>query len=281
MPARDPFILCFAPLNGYLGDPSIWTNSMDAVALPHFFLTEPTFVCLTDGTLVFLDLRNDKYLCLESKHTESFRALLGLSVPETDDPDSHGVPLDWDAIRDGDIAEVAEDLLDRGLITRDRNRGKKAELIAQGSDLKELLGYEIGETPKIRANHVLHFFKALIIVKSMLRWSSMERIVTRVKRRKRKYRTTTEGANQPDMERINEMAEIYKILKPLFVTVKDNCLFNSLFLIEFLACYGIYPSWYFGVRLNEFYAHCWVQDGNMVYDDFIQSICQNRPIMKV
>ena len=280
MPARDPFILCSVPLNGYLGDPSIWTNSMDAVAHPQFLLTKPTFVCLTDGTLVFLDLRNDRYSCLESRHTKPFAALLGLPTPARKDADTPDAPSGPGAC-DGDVANTVRDMLDRGLITRDPNRGKRAELIAQGIDLRELLGYEIGESPKIRPGHVLHFFKALIITKFMLRWASMERTVTRVKRRRQKNADRPKQSAEPDMERINEMAEIYKILKPLFVTVKDNCLFNSFFLIEFLAGYGIYPSWYFGVRLNEFYAHCWVQDGNMIYDDFIQSTCQNQPIMKV
>jgi hypothetical protein len=63
--------------------------------------------------------------------------------------------------------------------------------------------------------------------------------------------------------------------------VKDQCLFNSLFLIQFLACYRVYPDWYFGVRLNEFYAHCWIQDRNVIYDDFIQLTCQNQAIMVV
>lgn len=254
---------------------------MDAIAHPQFLLTKPTFVCRTDGTLVFLDLRNDKYSCLESRHTEYFSSLLGLPAPDRNDADSPDAPPNPGAACDGDVAKTVRDLLDRGLITRDRNSGKRAELIAQGSDLKELLGYEIGERPEIRAGHVLHFFKALIITKFMLRLASMERIVTRVKRRRQKYAQKSKPAAEPDMEGINEMAEIYKILKPLFVTVKDNCLFNSFFLIEFLACYGIYPNWYFGVRLNEFYAHCWVQDGNMIYDDFIQTTCQNQPIMKV
>ena len=142
-----------------------------------------------------------------------------------------------------------------------------------------MLGYEIGQAPKVRAGHVLNFFKALIITKSMLRFASIERTVMRVKRRKDRFHAR--GGAEPDPERVNELVEIYKILKPLFVTVKDNCLFNSLFLIEFLASYRVYPSWYFGVRLNEFYAHCWVQQGNVIYDDFIQTTCQNQPIMAV
>ena len=252
---------------------------MNTLAHPQLLLTKPTFVCLTDNTLVFLDLHNDKYSCLEARHTKPIGALLGLAVSQTTGAETDA-PQPSDAANDADVSQVVQDLLDRDLATRDPDKGKQAELITQAGELRELLGYEIGAAPKVRAGHVLNFFKALIITKTMLRFASMERTVMRVKRRRDRHNARTGGA-EPDPERVNELVEIYKILKPLFVTVKDNCLFNSLFLIEFLASYRIYPSWYFGVRLNEFYAHCWVQQGNVIYDDFIQTTCQNQPIMAV
>lgn len=249
---------------------------MNTPAHPQLLLTKPTFVCLTDNTLIFLDLHNDKYCCLESRHTGPIGALLGLPVaPDSDLATQPSAAAGPDT---GDTGQVVQDLLDRGLATRDPDRGKRAELISQAGELRELLGYEIGQAPKVRAGHVLSFFKALIITKTMLRFASMERTVMRVKRRKERHHARA-GNGEPDPERVNELVEIYKILKPLFVTVKDNCLFNSLFLIEFLACYRIYPSWYFGVKLNEFTAHCWVQDGNVIYDDTILHTYTHKPIM--
>lgn len=246
---------------------------MNKTAHPQFLLTKPTFVCLTNDTLVFLDLHNDKYMCLESKHTEPLSALLGLPVPSTNELDSSGASFDSNSGCNGEVANVVRDLTDRGLITRDSDNGKRAELIPQESDLKELLGYEIGKGPKIHVSHALNFFRALIITKFMLRWASMERIIVRIRGRKRN------SSSELNDEKINELVEIYKILKPLFVTVKDNCLFNSFFLIEFLACHRIYPAWYFGVKLNEFSAHCWVQGGNYIYDDTIVHTYTHRPIM--
>jgi len=249
---------------------------MNALARPQLLLTKPAFVCLTDDTLVFLDLHNDKYSCLESRHTKPIAALLGLPTPPIN---GSGAPDHLTYTANKDVSTIVQSLIDSGLATRNPNEGKRAKFITQDSELRELLGYEIGAAPKIRAGHVINFFRALIVTKSSLRFSSMEHTVTRVKRRKARY--NSRHATAPDAGRINELVEIYKILKPLFVTVKDECLFNSLFLIEFLACYRVYPNWYFGVRLNEFYAHCWVQDDNVIYDDFIQSTCQNQPIMAV
>ncbi len=251
-------------------------SAMNSAAQPQLLLTKPAFVCLTDDTLVFLDLHNDKYSCLESRHTAPVTAMLGLPMPSSEGPEA---PKGADVENNEEVQEVVQNLIDSGLATRDSKQGKPAEFVTQYSELKEMLGYEIGEAPKIHARHLFNFFKALITTKSLLRFASMEQLVTQVRRRKQRYYAG--GGVEPDNERINELVEIYKILKPLFVTVKDECLFNSLFLIEFLACYRVYPNWYFGVRLNEFYAHCWVQDGNVIYDDFVDRTCQNQPIMAV
>ncbi|MEO1243754.1 MAG: lasso peptide biosynthesis B2 protein [Pseudomonadota bacterium] len=255
--------------------------AMNKTAHPQLLLTKPAFVCLADDTLVFLDLHNDKYSCLERQHTKPIANLLGLPAPSTEELASDDTaPLsDSTDTSSRGVRDIVQNLIDSGLATRDPNEGKPAEFITQKSELREMLGYNIGDSPKIRPGHLFNFFRSLIVTKSLLRFASMEHIVTRVRRRRK--RNHARGRAEPNTERINELVEIYKILKPLFVTVKDECLFNSLFLIEFLACYRVYPNWYFGVRLNEFYAHCWVQKGDVIYDDFIQSTCQNQPIMAV
>lgn len=247
---------------------------MNTPAHSHLLLTKQTFVALTDETLVFLDLHRDKYSCLESRHTKPVRRLLGLPGHENE---NDAEPLAF--MDNGDVAQVVHDLIDNGLVTRDPNNGKRAEFVTQYSELREMLSYLPGEGPKVHFGDVVNFFKALIVTKLLLKFASMERIVTRVKHRKDRF--YTKGGAAPDDERLNELVELYKILKPLFVTVRDQCLFNSLFLIEFLACYRIYPNWYFGVQLNEFYAHCWVQDRNIIFDDSIMNTSASQPIMAV
>lgn len=248
---------------------------MNATTAPQLYLTKQSFVCLTDNTLVFLDLQKDKYSCLEQQHTQPVSKLLGLPIAGAYESTS-GDKL---STINKEAADVVQDLIENGLATQDANKGKQAKFIPADTKLQEMLGYPPGEGPKINAVHIFNFFKALIIAKVSREFLPIEYTVNRVKRRKDRY--TAKGGTETDYKRINELVEVYKILKPLFVTVKDECLFNSLFLIEFLACYRVYPSWYFGVRLNEFYAHAWVQDSNVVYDDFIYSICQNEPIMSV
>ncbi len=237
---------------------------------PEYFLTPHTFMCVTAGSFVVLDLHNDNYSYLEKKYTAPVSKLLGL--PDAA-PSTGGAP----AASNPEITDLVQNLLKMDLLTTYPDKGKKAAFLSQPEAPREMPGYL--HMPKIRAGHIFRFFKALIVTRFMLRFRSMEQIVARVKIRKERHRA--KRAVETDAERINRLVEIYKILKPLFVTVKDNCLFDTFFLIEFLAPYRIFPDAMFGVRLNEFYAHAWVQDGNMIYDDFIDRTCLNQPIMRV
>jgi hypothetical protein len=62
---------------------------------------------------------------------------------------------------------------------------------------------------------------------------------------------------------------------------KDECLYDSLALLEFLARYRIYPDWVFGVQTRPFAAHCWVQQGDIVFNDTVEHVTGYSPIMIV
>ena len=237
------------------------------VGAPRYFLTPDTFLARADGVLVFLDLRSDEYLCLEPSLTGGVSRLLGLPLPGRDG---------GGGAEDGSTAEAElEELVEAGLITADPGAGKPA-LPGSGRDgLREMPRFDIGAGPKVRARHVAAFVLAFAIARSWLRLAPIHRIVGRVARRKAKRRARN------DVERARELSEIYRKLRPLFMSRKDQCLLNSLLLIEFLARFGLYPSWHFGVRVREFSAHCWVEDEGLLYDDDVENVCKYAVIMKV
>jgi hypothetical protein len=71
------------------------------------------------------------------------------------------------------------------------------------------------------------------------------------------------------------------VLRPNFFSEKDACLRDSLTFIEFLALYGMYPTWVFGVTMEPFAAHSWVQQGPMVLNDYIPRVTPFTPIMAI
>jgi hypothetical protein len=81
-------------------------------------------------------------------------------------------------------------------------------------------------------------------------------------------------------ERLREMVETFGRLRPYYPRAY-LCLFDSLALVNFLAPYGAFPQWVYGVRLNPFAAHCWVQDSGVVLNDVVENVREYTPLMVV
>ncbi len=62
---------------------------------------------------------------------------------------------------------------------------------------------------------------------------------------------------------------------------KDRCLLRAIALQRLLAGGGHASTLVFGVRLNPFHAHCWLQDGDLVLNDTIEVIASFQPIRAV
>lgn len=108
------------------------------------------------------------------------------------------------------------------------------------------------------------------------RWT-IERTVRSVERRKRARSST--WAEQ-DFQTAHDLVAIFDALRPTF-PVNYKCLFDSLALIEFLARYRLFPTWAYGVEIEPFNAHCWVQEGDILFNDIAEEVRRYTPIMAV
>lgn len=64
-------------------------------------------------------------------------------------------------------------------------------------------------------------------------------------------------------------------------TRKDRCLLRAIGLQHYLAKQGYESALVFGVRLNPFEAHCWLQDGDLILNDTIEMVGRFTPIRAV
>jgi hypothetical protein len=62
---------------------------------------------------------------------------------------------------------------------------------------------------------------------------------------------------------------------------REECLHDSLAVLEFLARHELFPTWVFGVRARPFAAHCWVQHADIVLNDTFEHVSSYVPIMVV
>lgn len=222
------------------------------------YLSNHTFFCLADNHYVFLDLHNDEYMCLGRDQTEEFKEMLDGSRP-----------LD-------DNSVIVKTLLDKRLFVKDEADGKQpvpldvespsANLITSAADRPE---------PVIRPLHVLRFFAAAGAASWNLRFQSIEDTVRRVERRKHANRHAPAERTQ-----VIELFYIFRALRPYYPR-PYLCLFDSLALVHFMAPFGVYPEWVYGVKLEPWGAHCWVQSQDLVVNDNVDYVSSYTPIMSV
>lgn len=63
-----------------------------------------------------------------------------------------------------------------------------------------------------------------------------------------------------------------------FVPIEPRCLLDSISLVRFLAARGFHTRLVFGVTLDPFGAHCWVQSGRWVLNDTVGNVLTHTPI---
>jgi hypothetical protein len=233
-----------------------------------YALAEHVFVCLNGEHLVLLDLKEDRYWALEASQTAGLGAVVG------------GWPVGPAQDADTDSPEtsaVIEVLRGRGILEEGGSHGKDATPVATVAAARELLVE--GETsPGARLPVLTSFLLAAAFAKFVLRFWPFERVILRVRRRK----AAQAAPSAPlDIERTRRLVEAFARYRVYLFTSKDECLHDSLALLEFLARYGIHPDWMFGVQTRPFAAHCWIQHGDIVFNDTVEHISGYTPIMVV
>jgi len=142
----------------------------------------------------------------------------------------------------------------------------------------QLTGDGDAPTEKLSLCTVFAFVVASICAKAALRFWPFDRVVRRVAQRKARC----SDANEPlDLERARRLIEAFERMRVFLFSTRDECLHDSLAVLEFLARYRIFPSWVFGVRARPFAAHCWVQHEDVVFNDTVEHVSTYVPIMAI
>lgn len=128
---------------------------------------------------------------------------------------------------------------------------------------------------RIGIHDVVRFMSACARASRLLKTRPIGEVVAAVRARKERGRKVS--ARTDDLRR---QVLIFRRLRPLYPR-PYLCLFDALALVEFLACRGHYPAWVFGVQLEPFGAHCWVQIDERVLNEETEYAREFTPIMAV
>lgn len=218
---------------------------------------------------MFLDLRQDRYLSVPKQRMDALA------------PQIHGwhLAIGPSEAHDGqssDAERLAEDLLEAGILCPYRCGSLTAHPIAPPATRDFTSLSKPLSSPRVRGQWV-GALAALASADYALRHAPLWRIVRRVSAHPPQY-----GAAYPPelLTTAWTLAERFRAIRPWFP--RDYlCLFDSLALTLFLRRRGIFTSWIFAVREDPFAAHCWVQYGDLVLNEYLDRARVYTPIMTV
>jgi hypothetical protein len=236
-----------------------------------YALAQHVHVCIHDEDLVLLDLRQDRYFALEAAETANLKHhVLGWPISSAGTVER---PHDAE-----DDSSLLKELLQRGILTDDGERGKSA-LPTHIDAVTHEWTMDSNES-RVRASpiEVIALLVSAISAAMLLRYRPVDKVVARVRSRKA---ASGKCDNEFDGHSVRRLVTIFSRISPMFVSTKNACLYECLTLLEFLAWYGIYPTWVFGVQTRPFAAHCWTQHGDTVLNDTIDRTGHYTPIMAI
>jgi hypothetical protein len=239
-----------------------------------YFLSPHVHVCVAGKQVILLDLERDKYLAVAHPHPVG-RWVRGWPIPQ---------PAAVGSVRESDSAPVPGPengllarMISQGLLVTDPAQGKEVAPVSADEPKVALVEYDVRARPRARLGHLWNFFAAYAVA----RWSLGHRPIKEVVQAARLRKTRGPWTSGGDIAAIRGLVTAFVHLRPLFYTARDACLLDSLTLTHFLARYGVFATWVFGVKTDPFYAHCWVQQDGYVFNDSPDFIKGFSPILVV
>ncbi len=209
-------------------------------------LTNDVYAACCGSDLVLLDVARDQYYCLP-------QAADGVEL----DPASGALA--------GVNEDLVEDLRDAALIGDRLERRFRRWSVPPAREALAL-------APVARhASGLTHALLASLTMAWRFRGRSLAELVRR---------QTSERPLGADLEQAAACGARFQVSLP-WLPVQGACLYQSFLLLEILRRRGLSADWVFGVRTWPFYAHCWVQAGDVVLNDTVDHVTSFEPIMVV
>jgi len=241
-----------------------------------YLLAEHAYVCTTDGHAIILDLNRDSYSAVSKAQAS---ALVGVI-------EGWPRPPGWRAALATDEQEITESavqaLRNKGLLATEPSSGKSAApvripipqtALLETSLLHTLLDDPEVRPPRVRLVDIVVFLLAHTRASYRLSRKRLPRLIEAVRTRRARM---TEA---PNIDVLRKHVHRFRLIRPFVYASSNRCLLDSLVLVEYLACYDMYPLWIFGVTARPFAAHSWVQHGNIVLNDTPEHVGRFTPIM--
>jgi hypothetical protein len=245
-----------------------------------YFLAPHVHLCVAGKQVVLLDLERDKYLALARSHSIG-KWVMGWPALETVEQravghDTWTTPVATVAAPGPEDQRVLGKMAALGMLVTDPVLGKVAVPVVIDGAKVALVEPELLNRPDATWGHFWSLFRAYLAAKWSLKSRPIKEVVEAV--RARKAHAAAPGKTL-DVSRVRTLVAAFLLLRPILYTAQNACLLDSLTLVRFLALYGVFPDWVFGVKTEPFHAHCWVQQGGHVFNDSPDFVGEFAPIL--
>jgi Transglutaminase-like superfamily len=236
----------------------------------HYFISKHIYPCHLLHGAILLDLRRDQYVGLNEKQSIALsRVVRGWSRPNV-------AQLGGIAVPEEDVDSLVGHLLKVGVLTTNLETGKTAASCVNPTPI----GRELPETPATIHPIAPYFGRFLIAVtRAYIAFRCRSLLYAVESCRKRKQALARFG--DTPLDRTLQVTRVFWSLRPFFFTDKEQCLFDSIALMEFLMMHSIRADLVIGVTSDPFSAHAWVQAEQYVLNGSADYARRFQPIMTV
>lgn len=218
--------------------------------------------CECDGIYIFLDIPADRYFRFSPEQSSWFRLIL-------ENPSSSRVPEK--------VSQFRDSLVQRGILIVIDGESPPRYVPIPPASYSSIFQPDTDLQGRLSAQIWIRAARAVLRSWWLVRHSSLEGIVNHVSGLKKKIHQGRER----EITGFEPLVAVFHRLTPYFFTSTDACKYRSLALIEFLGAYGFSADWVFGVRLAPFRAHCWVEIGSVILNDYVDNVREFKPILRI
>lgn len=224
------------------------------LAPEHFALRDGVSFCECADRLIFLDVERDRYFALSSAAEFAFRQVYR------------------ERELDGASQMAVEQLAKSGVLAP----------AAKYTKLQPCPAPPVART-SLTPNKDQFSSGALVHAMARLALSSAESKLMPLRSRIAQLRRRKSAITPSYTESRGTLAQIASVFRfsGLVITPHDRCLPRSIALAHTLLDRRIAPTFVFGVRLQPFGAHCWVQVGDCLLNESIDEVRNFTPILVV
>ena len=233
-----------------------------------YYLPDHIRSCAVNGSIIFLDAKNDLYFSYGSEQSALLNNLQITRMIEID------VSSNIDPLSDNLRLIVRELIYAQALVDQPPvDSGSFVSNFPKASfDLSDA---DLDPSSRITMKNLYKFIYAILLALIGTKAIGLYRLARWVNRRKTKAYYRASKSN------LESAVYAFRAMRPLCYSSKDNCYFNSAVLMFYLISLGYRPLWIFGVKVNPFAAHCWVQVEEIVVSDYVQATEVYAPIMAI